>query len=429
MDREYPKALQIEVTDRCNFNCQMCIRRVWNAEPVDLNLHLYKKIAESAFQCLERLILYGFGEPFINPNFLCMLKIARDTLPKDGEIIVSTNGSLLDPRLAEKIVRIGVDNISFSIDTSDITKLKYIREGSEPTTLFRNFRHMAKMKRISGGSFKLGIEVVIMKSNFMDLPALVKEAANEGVDYVLVSHVVPYTEDVFRNALYITISRRPFEIIKPALDYGRRLMLEAVYETFSRAHGIGVEPKASKVIEAFWSEADKSGYWINLPLLFELTDKISMIRDVERVFKLSSKIAYEYDLDLRLPKLYLDAKDRKCPYVDKSTSVVRSDGTVTPCLEFAYEHTVYVNAHVKLVKPVIFGELKSESIEELWNKEDYVRFREVRKKIPDNIPWCGDCLYSASKCFFTETNTMDCYTNEPGCSECVYSVNLSQCNI
>jgi len=429
MSSDYPRALQVEVTNRCNFNCQMCIRRVWDAEQSDLNLDLYRKIAESSFQNLERLILYGLGEPFINPNFIEMLRIARENLPKDSEIIVSTNGSVLSPNLSEKILKIGVDNISFSIDTADITKLKYIREGSEPATLLRNFRYISRIKRCGEDSFKLGIEAVIMKNNFMDLPDLIEKAAGEGVNYVIVSHVVPYTKEVFWDSAYITLSKKSFEIIKSTLSYGRRIILDAVYEVFESIYGINFEPKASKIVRELWEKAEENGYWINLPLLFESIDKIAIIEDVERAFNLSRKIAYENDVNLRLPNLYPDAKDRKCPYVDKETAFVRADGRVTPCPEFAYKHPVYVNTHVKIVNPVIFGDLKNESIIDVWNREKYVAFREIRRKMPGNIPWCGDCLYSTSRCFFTETNIMDCYTNEPGCNECLYSVNLAQCNI
>jgi MoaA/NifB/PqqE/SkfB family radical SAM enzyme len=45
MSDDFPEALQIEITNRCNFNCQMCIRHVWNAKPLDMDLALYRKIA------------------------------------------------------------------------------------------------------------------------------------------------------------------------------------------------------------------------------------------------------------------------------------------------------------------------------------------------------------------------------------------------
>ncbi|MEM3618297.1 MAG: radical SAM protein, partial [Candidatus Bathyarchaeia archaeon] len=67
--------------------------------------------------------------------------------------------------------------------------------------------------------------------------------------------------------------------------------------------------------------------------------------------------------------------------------------------------------------------------EEIWRREAYINFREVRRDMAKNVPWCGDCSYSALGCFYTRTNDVDCYANAPTCNECLYSVNLAQCNI
>ncbi|MCD6466094.1 radical SAM protein [Candidatus Bathyarchaeota archaeon] len=427
MNEDYPKALQVEVTNRCNFSCRMCVRRVWNIKPSDLNLDLYEKIAESSFPHLERVILYGFGEPLVHPNFLEMLRVARKYLPRDGEILVSTNGSLFNRQLAEKILRNGVNNVSFSIDTTDIVKLEQIREGSKPEDLLRNFHYVAEMKKRY--SFKLGVEVVVMRSNFEDLPTLVKRIAQEEADYILVSHVVPYTEEIFQDSVYVTLSRKPLEIMESFLSRDQKFVLEAIYEALGSIYGFSNKSRASNIIRELWRKAEENGYWINPPLFFKSKDKIAIMKDVERVFDLSRKIAHDYHIEISLPNLYPDAKERKCPYIEKETVFVRSDGTIAPCSEFAYHHPVYINMHIKSIHPISFGDLKRESLREIWNKKDYVKFREIRKRIAENIPWCGDCLYSSSKCFFTETNALDCYANEPGCNECLYSVNLAQCNI
>lgn len=407
----------------------MCIRHVWKAELQDLNLNLYKKIAGS-FSRLERLILYGIGEPFINANFPEMLLIARKHLPKDSIITVSTNGSLLTPTIANKIFKKGiVDSISFSIDTMDAVKLSHIREGSEPSAIMKNFQHLALIKRRLEGDFKLGVEAVVMKDNFMDLPKLIRSLAERNVDYIIVSHVVPYTEEIFRNSIYVTLSKSSFEIIKPSLNYGWGLISDAAKEILGRAYGVNIGRKSYEIIMNFWKKAEEAGYWINLPLLFDSKDKVEIIDKVEETFLESAKIAQEYQIDLKLPSLFPDAKDRSCPYVNKKTMVVRSDGIVVPCLEFMYPHPLYLNMHVKKIYDVPFGDLKREKVEDVWNKEVYIKFRDVRRNFAENIPWCGDCPYSTLKCFFTETNKLDCYANTPACSECVYSVTLAQCNI
>ncbi len=406
----------------------MCVRRVWRAKPTDINLDLFRKLA-SSFNGLDRLILYGQGEPFLNPNFLQILKISRENLPKDGEIFFSTNGSLFSPHIAEKIImNIGVDSISFSIDTVDTMKLSSTRRGAEPKTIMKNFQYIAGMRGKAIRDFKLGIEAVLMKWNLNDLPKLVEELA-EYVDYILVSHAIPYTDDAFRELTYVTLSKTPLEIMKTSLSYGWDLIREASYGLLGRAYEMDIGAKAIEIINEFWRKAEDNGYWINLPLMFESIDKIKIISRVEKCFHECMRIASKYQIELKLPNLYPDARRRKCPYVDKNVAFIRADGKVTPCLEFAYSHPVYVNMHVKEVKEVIFGDLKSERIDDVWNKNSYVKFRKIRRSFTNNIPWCGDCSYSTMKCFFTKTNEMDCYTNEPGCNECIYSVNLAQCNI
>jgi radical SAM protein with 4Fe4S-binding SPASM domain len=424
---DFPKALQVEVTNRCNFNCLMCVRRVWKAKPTDLSLDLLKKIS-SSFNRLDRLILYGQGEPLTNPNFLQILKISRENLPRDGEIILSTNGSLLYPHIAEKIIMdVGVDSISFSIDTVDTVKLSSIREGFDPNVV-KNFQYVAGMKGKATRDFKLGVEAVLMRWNLKDLPRLVEELAGS-VDYILVSHAVPYTYNVFRELTYTTLSKVSIEIIKPSLSYGWNLIREASYRLLGVAYGVDMGVKALEIIGELWRKAEENGYWINLPLMLESMDNIEVIRDVEKCFHECRRIAYEYQIDLKLPNLYPDARARRCPYVDKNVAFIRADGKVTPCLEFTYPHPVYINMHLKEVKEVIFGDLRLEEMENIWNKNSYVKFRDTRRDFANKIPWCGDCPYSSMGCFFTKTNDMDCYTNEPGCSECIYSVNLAQCNI
>lgn len=408
----------------------MCIRRVWNAKPFDMDLNLYRKIAKTAFPKLNRLILYGFGEPFVNPTILEMLRIARKQLPEDAQLTISTNGSLISSKLANKILKeIGIDSISFSIDTSDEAKLSRIREGSEPAVIMKNFRHVAKIKKNAKRNFKLGVEVVVMKDNFRDLPNLVKNSAENNVDYIIVSHVIPYTKEVYTQSVYVTLSKRSVEIIKPSLNYGWRLIQEASQELFGRAYGVDAKLKFADIIGEFWKNAEENGYWINLPLLFDSKDKIEVINQVEETFRRSAKIASEYHVDLILPNLYIDAKERKCPYVERNTMVIRSDGLVAPCLEFMYSHPMYINAHLKNIHEVFFGSVKKEKVETIWKKAIYVDFRNVRRSMATRIPWCGDCPYSPLGCYYTKTNEFDCYGNEHTCNECVYSVNLAQCNI
>jgi len=426
MSDEFPEALQIEVTNKCNLKCQMCIRHVWKAKPLDMDLALFKKIAESCFSKLKRLILYGFGEPFIHPRILELLRIARKNLPEDGEIIVSTNGSLITPKIVKEI---GVNSICFSIDTVNPAKLSRIREGSDFRLIAQNIESLVKNRNRSKRDFRLGLEIVIMKDNFSDIPNLVKFAAEKEIDYIIASHIIPYTEDILAKTVYITLSKPAIDILKPSLKYGWNLIRESTLELFGRAYGVKMGAASTQLIRNFWMEAERRGYWINLPLLLNSAGKLEMINCLENVFHESGKAAHEYQIDLKLPNIYPDAKERSCPYIENKTMAVRSDGKVSPCQEFLYAHPIYVNAHKKSMDEVIFGDITKESVKEIWCQETYVNFRKVRKNMAGKVPWCGDCPYSTLGCFYTLTNNVDCYANSPTCNECLYSANLAQCNI
>ncbi|MEM0096831.1 MAG: radical SAM protein [Candidatus Bathyarchaeia archaeon] len=429
MNDEFPEALQIEVTNKCNFKCQMCIRRVWNAKPLDMDMALYRKIAKTSFSELKRLILYGFGEPFIHPQFIEMLRLARENLPKDGEIIISTNGSLITTQTACKIMKVGVDSVSFSVDTVNEAKLSRLREGSDFGLIVDNIGKLAKIRNKAVREFRLGLETVIVEDNFLELPKLVEFAADRNIDYIFVSHVMPYTTEICTKAMYLTLSKPVVEILKPSLEYGWRLIWKSTIELFGKAYGVEMETASTQLIRSFWDKAEKEGYWINLPLFLGSKDKLEALNLLEEVFLKSKKIAHAYQIDLQLPNLYPDAKERRCPYIERKTLAIRSDGAASPCQEFMYAHPVYINAHRKSIHEVVFGNLAEEGVEEIWRLGAYVNFRDIRRDLVRNMPWCGDCPYSTQGCFYTKTNNVDCFANSPTCNECLYSVNLTQCNI
>ena len=142
-----------------------------------------------------------------------------------------------------------------------------------------------------------------------------------------------------------------------------------------------------------------------------------------------SEVAKSSGVELKVPKVFPDAAERSCPYEEKRSVYVRSDGKVAPCMELAYTHPEYVNSHNKLVHEYLIGDVKSESLSKILSNEEFKRLREMRKNLTRNCPWCGDCPYSELECWFVKDNLIDCYGNAPSCSECLYSVGLASCII
>lgn len=424
------ETLQIEVSNRCNLDCIMCIRRSWDAIEKDFNIDLYMKIARSDFREIKRLVLYGFGEPFMNPNLLRMLNASRKYLGEDSKIMISTNGTFLSPEFSEKLFQNElIDELSFSVDSLDTAKLGEIRKGSKPDKTIQNLKYLLKVRKILGKQIRVGVEIVLMKENIEELPKMVERLAEEGIDYIFVSHVIPYSQDIFEKSAYLTISKSQLEsFISLIDDISEQRIYSKIYSILSNISRIQDPKIAEKKKLEIWEKAFQKKLPINLPLLFKSEEKFTLFNLVDESLSITEKIAKKYGVETKLPKIFPEAKERKCPYVENNALFIRSDGKVAPCMEFAHSHPLYINMHRKAIRPIVFGDLMFEELKHVWNKANYKAFREVRRNMGDKIPWCGDCVFSPW-CFFARTNERDCFTNEPGCSECLYSIDLSICNI
>ena len=420
--------LHIEVTTRCNLNCIYCLRRFWSGyEPRDMDFNTYLRILNQVEE-LERINLYGFGEPFMNPRILDMIYYARRSF-KDSKIFLSTNGMLLDESVIEKAVERGLDSIAVSVDTVNLQQLKKIRVGSGSRVL-KSLEDLCRIGRRILPELEIGVECVILKHGFEELPKVVEYAADVGVDYVQVSHVVPYSKQIYEYACYTCVSEEVLSLLgedrlKELCEIRDKASLQALLLSYAGPRTTHELRKYFEIVKDLTSH----GYTANLTALCEEQHKISLALRVKDVFKQMREVAESCGMELRVPKVFSDAADRACPYEEKHSIYVRRDGKVAPCMELAYTHPEYVNSHDKQVYEYLIGDIKVESLSTILSSEMFEKLRRMRKNLIDNCPWCGDCPYSELECWFVKDNLLDCYGNSPTCSECLYSVGLASCII
>ena len=227
--------------------------------------------------------------------------------------------------------------------------------------------------------------------------------------------------------LYIPSSRKSYEIVENVLDKGWDIIHAATVGAYGLTHTGKYKQADLERYSKLWERVENEGYWMNLPLLLKMRDQLDRIKEVEDVFKESSKIARKGGVNLQLPSIFADRKSRACPYIENEVMVVRADGSAVPCLEYMYPHIEYVNHHLKDINMMAFGNVKGQTVKDIWNGNEYVGFRESRRFIDEKIPWCGDCVYSTLGCFYIRSNEIDCQRVEGSCCECLYSTNIAKC--
>jgi len=404
----YPKIIQLEPTTICNFHCPMCIRETWKEAKIHFPLNLFERLAKNNFPHAEHIVLMGIGEVLTHPHFIEMIQLTEKYLPEHGTFELTTNGALLTQKLTDRILEASgtkLKRIIVSLESSCLEKLRHSRpEASE--ALFDHIKYLADQRR--RGKFEiLGIESVFMKSNMHDLLDLIRFCANIPVDALYVTHILPHSEDMKKEIAYSTISKESWALSQKVLVESWALIHDLLFvewkrndihdnfnEVFARIKKTQTDGYAKDV------DLNPTGLWATL-------QKQEILQDVERIFGQAKQLA----TDLH------------------NAALITVHGEVVLCFDFMHPSIAIVNDHERTENPVSFGNLHTQTLTEIWQSPRYTETRALRKKkkLNDLIPWCGDCPFSYANCFYGTSNDVDCYGNEPGCHECLYSADLVRC--
>lgn len=121
--------LDIEITTDCNLKCRTCYNPYLKHS--SLSLKQFEEIIQKGKNLANFLNLDGLwitisgGEPFLHPDIIAMLRIAK-AMDVIG-IAIITNGTLLSEKIIDKIHVLKINEIMVSIDGSDCNTHDQIR--------------------------------------------------------------------------------------------------------------------------------------------------------------------------------------------------------------------------------------------------------------------------------------------------------------
>lgn len=133
--------------------------------------------------------------------------------------------------------------------------------------------------------------------------------------------------------------------------------------------------------------------------------------------------AIKYPVGLTLPETGLKTQ-RGCRFIENNSCVVSWDGCVSPCYRLMHTYPCYVLGRIKKTVKAGFGNVREESLEEIWNTEEYVNFRHRVRMF--RFPSCTDCSFG-DHCWWTETSERDCWGGSPSCADCLWSRSILLC--
>jgi MoaA/NifB/PqqE/SkfB family radical SAM enzyme len=359
----------IEPTSKCNLSCRTCIRNAWEEKMGRMTRATYTHILRgiSEFDQRPSIFFGGFGEPLSHPHIVEMVTEAKKVSSK---VELITNGMLLNEKLSDDLIGAGLDTLWVSIDGARPESYADVRIGAALPEIFNNikqYRHQYVIRNWVDPD--IGLAFVAMKRNIADLPLLLKMSTKLGISRYLVTNVLPYTKELRDEMLYDrsvdTLVSKPMSWA-PGLDF--------------------------PIIDAN-------------PYTVEPLTKIMSIRP--RNFLTYRKWADSIDY---------------CPFVRKGSTAIAWDGSVSPCLPLMHQHESYLKELKRTVKRHVVGNVKDQSLKELWENPEYVDFR---KRVDDfDFSPCTIC----ASCELAESNEEDCYGNTfPTCGGCLWAQGFIRC--
>lgn len=160
-----PLCISIEPSNICNFKCVMCFHGNnecdERAKPLkNMDMDCFEKtvsdIKKWVDECGEKvklIKLYSLGEPLIHQNICEMVKRIKD-LEICEELEITTNASLLNKNIAEKLVDYGLDILRISIYGVTDEQQKYVTKSMvSPGEIRENILYLKQYRERKMTSF------------------------------------------------------------------------------------------------------------------------------------------------------------------------------------------------------------------------------------------------------------------------------------
>jgi MoaA/NifB/PqqE/SkfB family radical SAM enzyme len=338
----FPETISLLLTYRCNLHCQMCGQ--WGERgslkalsPAItrryLELPLIERLIEEVRSFHPTITLFG-GEPLLHPQWAEVVALIKGAGLRCNMI---SNGILLK-RKAEEAVRLGLDEIIFSLDGPAEVHDR-IRGGKG---VFRRalegFQHLERVKKKYGKKRPtVNVNTVIWEENQVMLQEVLKQAACFGAQTITFHHLIFADHQAFDETERITQASLAFN----SPDWAGFILDELPR----------IDPEII-IAQKRLIEGEKN----DVPAFFypNFTDE---------------EMRAYYGSFSFLPSSF----KRRClsPWM---VAYVLPDGTIKPCLSLGYA----------------MGDLHEASFKEIWNGARAVRFRRLLKQ-RRYFPVCPRC--------------------------------------
>lgn len=163
----YPKKFAIELCGDCNLNCTMCHHDTMVRPKGVMPLALFKRLADQiAVDAPGTELWISFnGEPLMEPERLLEVLDYANSAGLSN-VNLNTNGMLLTPEWADRIIESGVKLVVFGIDGYSKDVFESFRVLADRDTVYANAEHFLRRRDAHGtGRPEVQVQFIFMDGN------------------------------------------------------------------------------------------------------------------------------------------------------------------------------------------------------------------------------------------------------------------------
>lgn len=420
----YPERLSVEITNKCNFSCEICPKQSPNYHDLDstMDFETFCRL-KKVLPYIKALNLSGIGEPLLHPEIEKFISFAKVNMPEDSSVGFQTNGSLLTSEKLKELIKAGLNKICISVDCiMPVKGLHNPEVGIKALDIISSFKS-------NNTNLKCGVEIVITTDNLEQIIPTLRELKKFKIDFLILSHLIPYRVETSQKVAYETNNEKAIRIFKKwrktlekhgytIQDWLELMKKKALPEFFPE------EDKPYSFFKAMYNEAQKNGVTLHIQNLINRNE--SLLNKTQRILKEVETFCRKNHISAQIPRTNPNSH-RKCDFVEEKCIFVGVDGEVSPCYFLWHSFTCYISGLKKSIKKWSFGNIKEKDPLEIYNSVQYRRF--VDSVLRYDFPYCYDCNFALCDLMELEEFLYDCYTNDVPCGACLWCGGLFYCMI
>jgi len=323
----YPDFITFELTKGCNYKCSWC-----SSHSQNVNLSKNELTTQQWYKIIDQVkkfkpaIYLCGGEPTLRKDYLDIIKYIK----KKGLVCaMTTNASTLTENKAKELVQSGIDFISISLDGDKDTHNLHRGDVNAYSRVVDGVSFIKKY-RAEGIFPHIKLVGVINPNNPKDSLKVLEVGEKMKVDEINFGHLMYFTDNVYNDQK----------------EFINKFKIGSAYITGANIND-NTKVKINEIKDTIYEIKKHSGVKTSIAQGFAL--------DVESYY---SSFKHPSDSSYCLTPWF--------------SAKIRSDGSVSPCMEFD------------------IGNIKNNSLLELWNSKSWCLFRRL-KKSKQQIPACFRC--------------------------------------